>query len=161
MDRVAKFELISLKEFQKNFSNDASKIYTKLKIPQRATKYSAGYDFFSPFDFNLEPNKSIIIPTGIRVNMQNDYFLLICVRSGLGFKYKIQLSNTIAIIDADYYFSDNEGHIFVKLFNDNNENETLIIKQGQPIVQGIFMKYGITQDDNVDVIRNGGFGSTG
>ena len=82
-------------------------------------------------------------------------------RSGLGFKYRLQLNNTVGIIDSDYYYSDNEGHIFLKLTNDTNEAKLLKIKIGEGIAQGIFVEYGITYDDNVKEIRNGGFGSTG
>ena len=81
-------------------------------------------------------------------------------KSGLGFKYRLQLNNTVGIIDSDYYFSDNEGHIFAKITNDSNENKTVEIKKGTGFMQGIFVEYGITFDDDVKSIRNGGFGST-
>ncbi len=160
MERVAKFELVSLKEFQRNFSNDVFEIYTKLRLPARATKYSAGYDFYSPFDFCLKPGKSIIIPTGIKVNMRSDYFLMLVPRSGLGFKFKLQLDNTLGVIDADYYYSKNEGHIFVKITNDNRENSDLHIKRSDAFIQGVFLKFGITNDDEAKQKRDGGLGST-
>ena len=81
-------------------------------------------------------------------------------RSGLGFKYRLQLNNTVGIIDSDYFYSDNEGHIFVKLTNDSKENKTVIVEAGQGFVQGLFIPFGITEDDNVSALRNGGFGST-
>ena len=81
-------------------------------------------------------------------------------RSGLGFRFRLQMNNTVGIIDSDYFFSDNEGHIFVKLTNDSNEGKTLTVEQGTGIVQGIFLEYGITVDDDAVGIRNGGFGST-
>ena len=72
----------------------------------------------------------------------------------------MQLNNTVGIIDSDYYFSDNEGHIFAKITNDSNENKTVVISKQTSFMQGIFVEYGITVDDNVEAIRNGGFGST-
>ena len=79
---------------------------------------------------------------------------------GLGFKYRLQLNNTVGIIDSDYYYSDNEGHIFSKLTNDSREGKTVEISAGDGFMQGIFVEYGITLDDCVDNVRNGGFGST-
>ena len=81
-------------------------------------------------------------------------------RSGLGFRFRLQLNNTVGIIDSDYYDSDNEGHIFVKLTNDSKENRTVKVEAGQGFVQGIFVPFGITVDDDAEAIRNGGFGST-
>ena len=87
--------------------------------------------------------------------------LAVFPRSGLGFKFRLQLNNTVGIIDSDYYFSDNEGHIFVKLTNDSNEGKVVDLKEGDAFAQGIFLPYGITEDDDVTASRNGGFGSTG
>ena len=81
-------------------------------------------------------------------------------RSGLGFKFRLQLNNTVGIIDSDYYNSDNEGHIFIKVTNDSNEGKTVEIPAGSGFAQGIFVEYGITLDDEADGVRNGGFGST-
>ena len=92
--------------------------------------------------------------------MEEDYVLKLYPRSGLGFKYRLQLNNTVGIIDSDYYYSDNEGHIFAKITNDSNENKTVNIAEGTGFMQGIFIEYGITVDDDATEIRNGGFGST-
>ncbi len=81
-------------------------------------------------------------------------------RSGQGFKYRLQLNNTVGIIDSDYFYSDNEGHIFAKITNDSNEEKTIEIKAGDGFMQGIFVEYGITWDDEAAEVRNGGFGST-
>ena len=113
-----------------------------------------------PFDLTLEPGKTAKIPTGIRVWMEPNYVLKLYPRSGLGFKYRLQLNNTVGIIDSDYYYSDNEGHIFAKITNDSNEGKTVTLKKGEGFMQGIFVEYGITLDDDVEEIRNGGFGST-
>ena len=129
-------------------------------LPCRATKGSAGYDFFTPIDITLSPRQTIKIPTGIRVRINDGWVLKCYPRSGLGFKYRLQLNNTVGIIDSDYYFSDNEGHIFAKITNDSNENKTVVITKQTSFMQGIFVEYGITVDDSVETIRNGGFGST-
>ena len=160
MKKVAKFEKVSFKQFSEATDNYNQKIYDQIKLPKRATAQSAGYDFFAPFDININPKQTTKIPTGIRAKMLSDYVLLIFPRSSLGFKFRLQLDNTVGVVDSDYYFSDNEGHIFIKLTNDNNENKPLIIKQGDAFVQGIFLNFGIVEDDNVSEIRNGGFGST-
>ena len=92
--------------------------------------------------------------------MNNGWLLAIFPRSGLGFKFRMQLNNTVGIIDSDYYYSDNEGHIFIKFTNATNENKTISIKSGDGIAQGIFLPFGITEDDSCEEKRNGGFGST-
>ena len=136
------------------------KIYEKISLPRRATARSAGYDFFSPVDFKLDPGETIKIPTGIRAQMEPDWVLKIYPRSGLGFKYRLQLNNTVGIIDSDYFNSDNEGHIFIKITNDSKEGKTLCVKEGTGFAQGIFLEYGITVDDDATAVRNGGMGST-
>ena len=131
-----------------------------MPLPKRATKGSAGYDFFAPFDITLAPGQTIKIPTGIRAKMEDNWVLKLYPRSGLGFKFRLQLNNTVGIIDSDYYYSSNEGHIFAKITNDSNEGKTVSIKKFTGFIQGIFLEYGITYDDEVEEIRDGGFGST-
>lgn len=164
MKKVARFEKVSFEEFQKAFDNksveEIQNIYDEIKLPKRATLGSAGYDFYTPISFTLAPNETIKIPTGIRCEMKIGWVLSLYPRSGLGFKYRVQLNNTVGIIDSDYYYSDNEGHIFVKLTNASNEDKTVILNAGDGFCQGIFTEYGITEDDDSDGIRNGGFGST-
>ena len=164
MERMDKILKVSEENFISSldgFSKDESKkIYEDIKLPLRATKYSAGYDFYAPFDFTLKPGETIKIPTGIRAKMREDYALFLLPRSGLGFKYRLQLNNTIGLIDADYFYSDNEGHIFAKITNDSNEGKVISVKKGEAFIQGVFLSYGITEDDEVNSIRNGGFGST-
>ncbi|MFV0379429.1 MAG: deoxyuridine 5'-triphosphate nucleotidohydrolase [Anaerorhabdus sp.] len=165
MNRIAKFEKISFEQFKKDWDNtldnrDIKEIYDKIKLPVRATQGSAGYDFFLPCDLNLDTQKSIKIPTGIRVKIDNSYCLQVYPRSSLGFKFSLRLNNTVGIIDSDYYNSSNEGHIFVKLTNENYEDKKVSLKEGEAFVQGIFMAFGICIDDEVDAKRDGGFGST-
>lgn len=162
-NRVAKFEKVSYEQFVKDcqdINNDINThdVYDSLKLPKRATKYSAGYDFFLPYDVTFEPNVTVLIPTGIRVRIECNWVLKIFPRSSLGFKYMLKLNNTVGIIDSDYYYSQNEGHIFIKLTN--HSNQTLKLSKGSAVVQGIFSEYGITFDDDTNEVRDGGFGST-
>ena len=168
MNRIAKFEKVSLEQFREAWTDTfgpadegaAERVYEQIKLPRRATAGSAGYDFFAPVDLTLAPGETIKVPTGIRVWMEPEWVLKCYPRSGLGFKYRLQLNNTVGIIDSDYYYSDNEGHIFAKITNDTNEGKTVEIGAGTGFMQGIFVEYGITVDDDATEIRNGGFGST-
>ncbi len=166
MQRIAQFYKVSFEQYKKDYLDtfgnldNIQEIYDSIQLPKRATTGSAGYDFFAPIDFTLKPNETIKIPTGIRVKIEDGWVLKCYPRSGLGFKYRLQLNNTVGIIDADYYNSSNEGHIFTKLTNDTNEQKTIEIKASQGFMQGIFVQFGITFDDNVSSIRDGGFGST-
>ena len=139
---------------------DIRRIYDEIKLPKRATRGSAGYDFYAPVSIRLKPGGTIKIPAGIRVKMDEGWVLKCYPRSGLGFKYRLQLNNTVGIIDSDYFYSDNEGHIFAKITNDSKEGKTVCINAGEGFMQGIFVEYGITKDDETVEIRNGGFGST-
>lgn len=161
MKRIARFEKVSLEQFREGCEmENADSIYESIKLPKRATAGSAGYDFYAPYDIVLAPGETAKVPTGIRSWIENGWVLKLYPRSGLGFKYRLQLNNTVGIIDSDYYNSDNEGHIFIKITNDSNEGKTVEIPAGTGFAQGIFVEYGITLDDDADGIRNGGFGST-
>ena len=156
MKGIAKFFKVSFDEFmvglndiKPDISDDEAKaMYDDIKLPKRATKGSAGYDFFAPFSFDLKPGERLD-------DLQRNGY-----RSGLGFKYRLQLNNTVGIIDSDYFYSDNEGHIFAKITNDSNEGKELAVDKGSGFIQGIFMEFGTTVDDDVIEERNGGFGST-
>lgn len=171
MRRIARFEKVSEERFiadwcdcagceDENTKEQAKSVYASIRLPDRATAGSAGYDFFAPVSFTLTPGSTIRIPTGVRVWMEPDWVLTCYPRSGLGFKYRLQLNNTVGIIDSDYYGSDNEGHIFARLTNDSNEGRTVTVQAGEGFMQGVFLPYGITVDDHADGVRNGGFGST-
>ena len=168
MKRVAKFEKVSFGQFSEAWKDtfgtedteQIKSVYDSVRLPKRATAGSAGYDFFAPADITLKPGETVKIPTGIRVWMEPEWVLKCYPRSGLGFKFRLQLNNTVGIIDSDYYYSDNEGHIFSKITNDSNEEKTVEIKAGEGFMQGIFVEYGITLEDDATAVRNGGFGST-
>ena len=162
---VAKFERVSDTRFAADFADafpaaDVDAAKAAVKLPTRATAGSAGYDFVVPCDLTLAPGETAKIPTGIRAKIADGWVLCVFPRSGLGFKYRVQLDNTVGIIDSDYYGSDNEGHIFIKITNDGKAGKTLNLKAGDGFAQGIFLPFGVTEDDQATAKRNGGFGST-
>ncbi len=166
MKRIAKFERVSREQFVLGWMDSYDTgigmydAFDKIKLPKRATKGSAGYDFYALKDIELHPGETIKMPTGIRVKIDEGWVLKIYPRSGLGFKFRLQLNNTVGIIDSDYYYSDNEGHIFIKITNDSREDKIVILREGDAFAQGVFVEYGITVDDDATEVRNGGFGST-
>lgn len=171
VQRVGEFEKVSLEEFSKAaypFFDVASEeetwffagMHKNLPLPTRATSGSAGYDFKAPFNFTLAPGESIKLPTGIRAKINDGWWLACVPRSGLGFKYRVQLDNTIGVVDSDYYNSDNEGHIFAKITNDSKENKTVTVKAGEAFMQALFLPFGLTHSDTATGVRNGGMGST-
>lgn len=185
MNAVAKFEKVSFEQFKKdwlktfyNVNKDSigvdeiekriKNIYDNIKLPKRSTTGSAGYDFYAPITFEMYHGDVIKIPTGIKCSIKEDWVLMLFPRSGQGFKYGVHMSNTIPVIDSDYYYADNEGHIFVKLVNDSvltvndykKANNHFIVTTGQAFCQGVFLPYGITEDDNATGVRVGGLGST-
>ena len=153
------FEKISFEQFKNDVCDDKL-IYNKFKLPNRSTKNSAGYDFFSLFDFSLKPGEIMKIPTGIKVNMENNDVLFLVVRSSMGFKYNVRMCNQVGVIDSDYYNnSDNEGHIWIKLKHEGDKD--FIVNNGDAICQAIFLNYlTVTNERDVKKIRNGGLGST-
>lgn len=172
MKYIAKFEKVSkaqfvegIKKVMKDYSNLFAKsdegvddVYDNIiKLPKRSTAGSAGYDFVSPFGFSLKKGESIVIPTGIRCRIDDSWVLNLYPRSGLGFKTHVRLANTVGIIDSDYYYSDNEGHIMIKLVAE----KPIEVNAGDRFAQGVFTEYGITVDDEATETRNGGFGSSG
>lgn len=130
-------------------------------LPSRGTTKSAGYDFYSPIDFELQPNETITINLGVKCSIKEDEFLMLVPRSSVGFNYNIKLWNTVGIIDADYYNNpSNEGEIGLKI--QNNGSRVYRVCKNDRILQGIFVKFDITVDDEPrNTKRDGGFGSTG
>ena len=155
MRTAAKFEKVSFETYE---GYGTKSIYEAIRLPRRATAKSAGYDFYAPTRLCIAPNQTVTVATGIRALMPDDWCLLIYPRSGLGFKYKLRLNNTVGVIDADYSDSDNEGHIFIRMTNESDQ--PLEIEQGAAFAQGIFTKYLLTEDDHTTDLRNGGLGST-
>ena len=158
---VAEFYKVSEDQFNKDLKallNFDGYYYNDIKIPVRATKGSAGYDFYSPIEIVLKPGEIAKIPTGIRCKIEENYVLQIYPRSSLGFKYQMCLLNTVGIIDSDYFNADNEGHIIVGIINRGDKD--LLINKGDRFVQGIFYKYYLASEEENNNERHGGFGST-
>ena len=157
---MRKFEVISINQFNKDFK-DADTKYDDIIIPKRSTKFSAGYDFYMPYDLTIKKDEVVLIPTGIKVMFNSDEFLGIYIRSSLGFKYNLRMCNQVGIIDSDYYNNtSNEGHIFVKLKNEGDND--IILKKYDRYVQGIIQKYYIVDNEKeIEDIRVGGIGSSG
>lgn len=192
-----KFEKVTYEEFARSIKSmahfgftgneDIRKLYDEIKLPERSTSGSAGYDFFSPisivlssFRANIEQRRDdfteemhdvvnlkrdeVIVPTGIKARIDPGWVLVLAPRSGQGFKYGVALANTIGIIDEDYHNNEsNEGHIMVKLTTTTTyaEFDELYIGRGKAFCQGIFLPYGLTDDDKATAKRTGGLGSTG
>ena len=168
-----KFEKVSLDQFSKDYikcvygneerdiseaeAKEINKNWEGIKIPKRSTKYSAGYDFYIPYTKYFSNTDETLIPTGIRFKCDNDKFIMCVPRSGLGFKYSMHLSNSMGIIDSDYYNSSNEGHIMCKV----ECKYSFELEQGKALMQGIILPYFKVDDDYSDEVRDGGFGSTG
>lgn len=164
-----KFELVSIKEYEKAVAEEfkpkngvlSYQSYEELKIPCRATQGSAGYDFFSPISFKLKPGQTIKVPTCIKCSLNDGNVLMLFPRSSYGFKYRMQLDNTVGVVDQDYYNNEsNEGHIFIKVTNDNKSDKVLSVNCGDAFAQGIIMPFEVTDDDKVTALRTGGIGST-
>lgn len=158
---IAEFYKVSESQFNKDLKdllNMDGDYYTNIKMPCRATKGSAGYDFYCPIDITLKPGEIAKIPTGIRCKINDGYVLEIYPRSSLGFKYQMNLLNTVGIIDSDYYNADNEGHIIVGIINRGNKD--LVLNKGDRFVQGIFLAYYLAIEPENNNERHGGFGST-
>ena len=152
-------EKISFEQWQKDIGKD-KEVYEKHELPKRQTKYSAGYDFKSPIETTLQPGEIKKIPLGVKVTMNNDEMLMLVVRSSMGFKYNIRMTNQVGIFESDYYNNEtNEGHAWISLQNHGTEDYK--IKIGDRIGQGIFTKFLIVDNEEpIEMKRKGGVGST-
>lgn len=166
---VGRFEKVSFEQFLKDFNPDVLTSHDELEelyedilvLPERSSIDSAGHDFVLTEDITLNPGESVEIATGIRAKIKKGWVLLLVPRSGLGSNFRLQLNNTIGVIDGDYYEAKNEGHIRATITNDSNEDKVLKLKAGDRFIQGFFVPYGITEGDNVTAVRTGGYGSSG
>ena len=148
-----KFEIVKESELKKSGIEKQN-----VKIPARSTAGSAGYDFSSPIERTIYYNETVIIPTGLKVELDKDKFLQIHVRSSIGIKKGIILSNCTGIIDHDYINALNDGHIMLALTN--TKTEPFKVNIGDRLAQGIILPYYITEDDSATEERKGGIGST-
>lgn len=156
---IARFEHVSQQQFAQDMRQQDAMAVADIPLPRRATQGSAGYDYVCPADVTMQPGEQVLIATGIRAWMEPGWVLINCPRSSLGRKHGIRLANTIGVIDSDYYAADNEGHILVMLVNGGDH--TVTIRKGERFCQGIFLPYGLADEESVSAQRTGGFGSSG
>ena len=157
---IARFAHVSEKQYLADMEGKQDFLpVTEIPIPRRSTRGSAGYDFVSPATTVIPAGGKAVIPTGIRCEMREGWVLMLFPRSGLGFRHQTRLSNTVGIIDSDYAFAENEGHILVSLRNPLDRE--LVIGRGERFCQGIFLPYGLAEEEDEFAERRGGFGSTG
>ena len=131
----------------------------EIPLPKRATAGSAGYDFVSPLEITVPAGGTALIPTGIRAEMEPGWVLMLFPRSSLGFRHGLRLSNSVGVIDSDYAWAENEGHIMVKLMNPSDH--AVVIDRGERFCQGVFLPFGTAEEDADLPERRGGMGSTG
>ena len=139
------------------FGETPETLYDNIKMPNRATVGSAGYDIYTPFDIDVKAGEWCELPLGINCEIRPGWFLMLMPKSGLGFKYGMRFANTMGIIDSDYVNADNGGHIKLKF----TVEKDLHLNKGSKIIQGIFMQFGLVDNDISIGTRHGGFGSTG
>ena len=156
---IAKFTHVSEAQYAEAMAEREGYLpLEEIPLPRRATAGSAGYDFVSPLEVTVPAGGSALIPTGVRAEMEPGWVLMLFPRSSLGFRHALRLSNTVGVIDSDYAFAKNEGHIMVKLRNPLSEPVT--IGRGDRFCQGVFLPYGTAEEEQVTAGREGGFGST-
>jgi dUTP pyrophosphatase len=141
------------------FGFEVAKGYEDVRLPQRATKFSAGYDFYAVEVVKLPPNEVTMVHTGVKAFLPSSYFLELCLRSSLSLK-GLMLANGIGVVDCDYYGNEkNDGEIAFLIRNCNDV--PFKFSKGDKIGQGIFTEYFLTDNDYAEGKRTGGFGSTG
>ncbi len=132
----------------------------EFELPVRGTKYSAGYDIAVIEDTVIEPGKIVFAKTGVKAYMNEDEVLFLYPRSSLARKKGLMLSNSVGVVDCDYYSNiDNDGHIMISLFNFTEEK--VVVNKGEKVAQCIFQQYLTVSDEvSIESERTGGFGST-
>lgn len=154
---MRRFEKIKYEQFCSDIGSKCN--YDEYKLPMRATRLSACYDFYCLYDLVIHPGEAVKVPTGVKVLMNDDEAFLLYVRSSVGFKYNVRLTNQVGIIDSDYYSNvTNDGHMWFCL--QNHGDIDFVVKKGEAFGQGMFIKYLVTDDDNASLERTYGFGST-
>ncbi len=149
---MRKFEKISFAQFKKDILDDRM-LYDSYSLPKRETRCAVGYDFYALCDYIIHPGEIKKIPTGVKAQMEDDDALFLLDRSSMGFKWNVRMCNQVGVIDADYYNNiDNEGHLWICIQNEGEKD--YVIKKGDGICQGVFVKYLVTDDDKIkDVAR--------
>lgn len=164
-----RFEKVSFEAFRFDslrcgYTEEAIRVaYNHIKLPERKTEFSAGYDMVTPYPVVLHPNQRITIPTGIKVYFEPEeaskWHLALYIRSSVGIKQQVVMSNQTGVIDADFYNSgDGEGGMLIALTNTGDHYRRF--EAGDRVIQGIFLPHGIVDGDEVKNRRTGGVGST-
>lgn len=157
-----KFEKVSFKEFKRHTSANmhcGADEYDQIILPVRSTSGSAGYDIACPVNITIPGGCSRTIPTGLKVQIEEEWCMLLFVRSSAAIKKGLELQTGVSVIDSDYFDNpDNEGHIFIGVRN--TSTRPILITAGERIAQGVFVIYGKTVDDMAAGQRSGGIGST-
>ena len=149
--KIARFTHVSEAQYAEAMKGQECLPLSEVPMPKRATAGSAGYDFVSPIDVTIPAGETALIPTGIRAEMEQGWVLMLFPRSSLGFKYSMRLANTVGVIDSDYAFAKNEGHIMVKL---RNPLDTPVsIGKGDRFCQGVFLPYGTAEEEDDFAVR--------
>ena len=131
----------------------------EIKLPTRGTKHSAGYDFYLPERVEIQPHSTQFVMLDVKASMNQDEVLYLHVRSSIGVKKGVILANITGVIDSDYFSNpDNDGNIGIALTN--TTNKIVVLEEGERVVQGVFHKFLVVDDDTTTTERNGGFGST-
>lgn len=142
-----------LKKYQDLFT------YDDIILPKRQTSASSGYDFYLPYDCTIKAKSNALLYSGVKIELDENLFLMVCIRSSLARKNGLTLTNQVGIIDSDYYNNiDNDGHIMIAITN--NLDTDISLKKGSRVCQGIILNYYKTVDDENEGTRVGGFGST-
>lgn len=151
--KIRGFEVIS-----DNHRKNADK---EIQLPVRGDSRSAGYDIRTPHEVTINPGEKVLIWTDIKAYMLEDEVLNIYVRSSIGTKKGLVLTNTVGIIDSSYYENpDNDGNIGICL--KNTSNEVVVLAEQERVCQGVFQKYLVADNDEcLNKTRSGGFGSSG
>ena len=124
------------------------------KLPERQTKASAGYDFYVIEDVTIPPQSVVMLPTNVKAYMQEDEVLMLYARSSLAIKKGLILQNTTGIIDSDFF------PLEIKIALKNTTNEPVTLLKNERSAQGIFIKYLVSDNGNLENTRDGGIGST-
>lgn len=153
---MRKFEIIckeELDKYQELFEKE------NVILPKRQTVKASGYDFYSPYKVSIKANSIALIYTGVKVELNDDEYLSVYIRSSIAIKRGLTMANQVGIIDSDYYNNNsNDGHIIIAIRNNNNFDA--VIEKGERFAQGIICKYYLMDDDEVTNTRDGGIGST-
>jgi len=135
------------------------RIDRNLPIPIYETDGSVGFDLLCRCDMVIEPNEIALIPANVIIETPPAYVLMVTLRSSTPRKYGLLMPHGVGIIDNDYAGEKDEIKIQVYNFS----HRPTIVKRGDKIAQGIFVRVDKAEWEEVDKMdkkTRGGFGST-